>query len=461
MTVELLKESTPISEASLSSQPGRARNGSISVGSDRGVLRIQFPSNLSQEIWGLKQKYLYLDLPDNDQNRLIAELLVRDILLDIQNAYLDATLERYLSALEAYRPKPVRQEPNVLENVLENVVNKVLGRHTLSSLFEQYLDYKSELLEETTIELSYRRRYAPAFAKCPQNLHDGLKIQKYLMQNHSSSKAKRMISVIANMVEWAKLNRLLPPNFLNVYKQYRDDIKVVVKRETAQTIQKMIHAGIIEEPELECRAFSAEEANAIIEAIEERICANNRASAPWDQVIKFLFWTGCRQGECAGLRWCDVSLNCSKITFKSSYNNQLKILKGLKTEGKGAQSRAFPCGPKLQNLLLTIRPDNFDPLAYVFCNKQGKPVDFGTFHMYWVGTVNRKQQVVGILPTLIKEGKVHQYLTPYATRHTYINFQLDAGVNIANIAKLVGNSPATIHYYYESTRRDSVQPVEL
>lgn len=452
-----LQESAPSIATTSSAQLQRAKHGSISVGLDRGVLRIQFPSKLSQEVWGVKQKYLYLNLPDNDQNRLIAELLVRDILLDIHESYFDATLERYLNALEAYRPKPVPQKPNVLENV----VNKVLGRHTLSSLFEKYLDYKSDLLEETTLELSYRRRYAKAFSKCPQNLHDGLKIQKYLMQNYSSSKAKQMISIIANMVEWARLNRLLPPNFLNVYKQYRDDIKVVVKRETAQTIQEMIHAGIIEEPELEFRAFSPEEANAIIDAFEEKICSNNRASAPWDQVVKFLLWTGCRQGECAGLRWCDVSLDCSKITFRSSYNRQLKILKGLKTERKGAEKRTFPCGPKLQNLLISIRPDNYDPLGYVFCNRQGKPVDFGTFHMYWVGTVNRQQKVVGILPTLIKEGKVHQYLTPYATRHTYINLQLDAGVKVANIAKLVGNSPATIHQYYESVRRDSAQPVEL
>ena len=457
MTVELQENINLTSEPAQGLQPKRTRNGSISVGSDRGTLRIQFPSKLSQKVWGLKQKYLYLNLPDNDQNRLIAELLVRDILLDIHDSYFDATLERYLNALEAYRPKPLCQEPNMLDNV----VNKVLRQHTLSNLFEKYLDYKSDLLEETTLELSYRRRYAKTFSQCPQDLHDGLKIQKYLMKNYCSNKTKRMISVIANMVEWAKLNRLLPASFLNVYKQYREDIKVIAKRETSQTIQELIHSGVIDEPELEFCAFSSKEANAIIEAFEERMCSNNRCSSPWDQVVKFLFFTGCRQGECAGLRWCDVSLDCTKITFRSSYNSRLKILKGLKTEGKGAHSRAFPCGPKLQNLLLSIRPDNYDPLAYVFQNSKGNPIDFCAFHMHWLGTVNSKQQVIGILPTLIKEGKVHQYLTPYSTRHTYINLQLDAGVKVANIAKLVGNSSATIHHYYESSRRDSTQPVEL
>ena len=99
MTVELQENINLTSEPAQGLQPKRTRNGSISVGSDRGTLRIQFPSKLSQEVWGLKQKYLYLNLPDDDQNRLIAELLVRDIWLDIHESYFDTTLECYLNAL--------------------------------------------------------------------------------------------------------------------------------------------------------------------------------------------------------------------------------------------------------------------------------------------------------------------------------------------------------------------------
>lgn len=266
---------------------------------------------------------------------------------------------------------------------------------------------------------SYQARYGRAFHSCPQNLNEGLKIQSYLMENHSSGEARRLISVIANMVEWAKLNQKLPANFLNVYKQYREEIKVVSRRESAQTIQELIHAGIIGEREPEFRAFTIEEANAIIQAFEERICLNNHTQSPWDLVIKFLFWTGCRPGECAALRWSQVAADCSKITFNASWSREGRFRKGLKTEGKGASSRSFPCGSKLQNFLLSIRPENYTPETYVFSNRAGKPIDFATFHMLWVGRNGNKHNYVGILPTLIKEGKVEQYLPPYATRHTY------------------------------------------
>lgn len=437
----------------------RARNGSVTVGVDHNMLRIQLPSEISQKFWGKPQKYLYLKLKDTPENRLLAELVSRDIQLDLADNYLDLTLQRYLQALEEYRPKPTNQNSTSFPDLLSSIFKKP----TLSGLFTEYSYYKSKFLAETTMIFSYQARYGRAFHSCPQNLNEGLKIQSYLMENHSSGEARRLISVIANMVEWAKLNQKLPANFLNVYKQYREEIKVVSRRESAQTIQELIHAGIIGEREPEFRAFTIEEANAIIQAFEERICLNNHTQSPWDLVIKFLFWTGCRPGECAALRWSQVAADCSKITFNASWSREGRFRKGLKTEGKGASSRSFPCGSKLQNFLLSIRPENYTPETYVFSNRAGKPIDFATFHMLWVGRNGNKHNYVGILPTLIKEGKVEQYLPPYATRHTYINIQLDAGVRIADVAKLVGNSPATIHNHYESASREKnkIQPIEI
>ncbi|MBD2066197.1 tyrosine-type recombinase/integrase [Leptolyngbya sp. FACHB-671] len=436
----------------------RVGNGSTAISCDRGVLRIQFPSQLSQKVWGIKQKYLYLGLSNNEQNMLIAEIIAKDIQLDIYEESFDVTLERYLNTLEKYRPKPTCQQ----QGALEKAISKVFNRHTLSGIFEQYLEYKSGLLEETTIELSYRQSYLRAFSKCPQNLHDGLEIRAFLIENYSSKKAKELLSVISCMVEWAKLNQLLPSSFLNAYKQYSEDIDPVPQRVTPKSIQKLIDSGIAEETDDDYRAFSLEEANAIIEAFEERMCLIQRDGTPWDVVVKFLFWTGARHGECAGLTWRDVSSDGSKITFRSSYNHRLRVLKGLKTQKKGARSRAFPCGTKLQNLLLNIRPKNYSPEDYVFQNSKGAPINFDMFSLHWAGNEKRLKRLgTGVLPTLIEQGKVSQYLTPYATRHTYINAQLDAGVKAANIAKVVGNSVATIHSHYESTRRDSVELIEI
>ena len=436
----------------------RAKNNSIGIGSDRGVLRIQFPSQLSQQVWGVKQKYLYLGIPDNQENRLVAELLVKDIRLDIYEERLDATCNRYLTTLTKHLPKPVNQEANGLDSSL----NKVPNRYRLSRMFEQYLEYKSALLAATTLELSYRRSYGKAFSQCPQNLQDGLKIRSYLLDHYSIVKVKAMLAVIATMIEWAQLHQFLPHNFPNVYKEYSKQLTPVSRRRRPKEINDLIEGGFLEEPDGDYRAFSIEEANFIMEAFEEQMCLTNNLGTPWDQVVKLLFWTGCRHGEAAALKWRAISSDCSKIVFRHSYNYVLKLTKGLKTEKKGTTSRTFPCGPKLQGLLLQLRPENYSPDDYVFQNRKGGPINFATFQQLWVGKIDRKKRVVGILPTLIKQGKVSQYLTPYATRHTYINAQLDAGGRAADIAKWVGNSVATIHKYYESARRKtSIMSVEI
>jgi integrase len=51
---------------------------------------------------------------------------------------------------------------------------------------------------------------------------------------------------------------------------------------------------------------------------------------------------------------------------------------------------------------------------------------------------------------LVAEGKIRQYLKPYATRATWITLQIEAGIPIKNIAKAAGNSPEVIQKHYES-----------
>ena len=435
-------------------KPPANRKTGIVICNDRGSLRLQFPSNLSKTYWKKTQKYLYLGLVDTPKNREFAELLVCDLELDIGAGCLDQTGERYLQTVQAYKSDRSKQRGTSPTKFLTTLFK----RETVSSLFDKYCEYRKASFAETTIKEEYGR-FRRHLSKCPQDLDDGLKIQSYIVAHHAPCRARRLIGVIANAVEWGKLNRLLPADFLNVYKQYRKDILEISQRETAQSIQALIHAGLMDTDDLEFRAFTPAEATAIIEAIQAVMCHNNRCGTPWDLVVEFLFRTGCRPGECAGLKWGAVSADCSKITFKSSYSYRSRVLKGVKTQGKGSASRTFPCGAKLQGLLLSIRPATYDFDAFVFANRKGEPINFSTFHPLWVGS--QKKGIVGVLPTLIKEGKVQQYLPPYRTRHTYINAQLRAGVSPAYVAKLVGNTPATIHQYYESIFRDEVQPIEF
>jgi integrase len=434
----------------------RPRQETAVVGVDRGALRLQMPSYLSKKLWDKTQKYIYLGLPDTPENRLIAELVLRDIQLDVYADCVDVTCERYVQIAEAHKPQP----PRAGLSFPSKLVPAFLKRETVSSLFEKHCEYKQNILAETTLKEDYCRLQRE-LAKCPQDLNDGLSIQAYITANHSAYRAKRLLGAIERAIEWGKLNQIIRADFANIYKQYREDIPEISQRELAVPIQELMQEGLLDDDESEFRAFTAEEANAIIEAFEELICRNNYSGTPWDLVVKFLFWTGCRLGECAGLKWEQVSADCSKINFKASYSHRSQVRRGLKTagKGKGAKSRLFPCGPKLQALLLSIRSEHYDASAYVFTNRAGRPVNFSALHAYWVGS--KKDGIVGVLPTLIRAGKVHQYLTPYQTRHTYINIQLLAGLSPARVAKLVGNSSATIHQHYESIFRNDAPPVEF
>ena len=442
------------------SAPNRqSRKGTATIGVDRSVLRIQMPSHISKAVWGQTQKYLYLHLPDTPENRLLAELVLRDIQLDLHADCLDTTFKRYLQAVQAYKPAPPKKPAFFPTHVLPTVLSAVFKQVTVLNLFEQYLEYNKKILAETTQKEEYRR-YRRYLSNCPQDLHKGLEIRSYFLDKHAPCQAKRIIGIIAKSVEWGKFHKILPADFSNVYQQYRDDIPETSRYKPPQSIQALIQAAVLSDTDDdEFLAFTAAEANAIIEAFEALVCRDNYSRTPWDLVVKFLFWTGCRPGECAALTWCNVSLDCSKITFKASYSYRCRVHKGLKTEGKGVQKRTFPCGAKLRELLLSMRPENYDPSTFVFANSKGEAINFGVFHTFWAGNENKGQP--GVLPTLIKAGKIRQYLQPYRTRHTYINIQLLAGVSPARVAKLVGNTAATIHKYYESVFRDDTPPVDF
>ena len=112
--------------------------------------------------------------------------------------------------------------------------------------------------------------------------------------------------------------------------------------------------------------------------------------------------------------------------------------------------REFPCGPKLQALLLRIRPEDFNAEDHVF-QYQGKPVKMHSLGGLWRGRPMHRSPVLG---ELIEEGKVRKYLKPYATRHTYINQQIRAGVKPKDLAERVGNSPGTLAQHYEDFNRE-------
>jgi hypothetical protein len=81
------------------------------------------------------------------------------------------------------------------------------------------------------------------------------------------------------------------------------------------------------------------------------------------------------------------------------------------------------------------------------------------FAMSWCGVslVKSNYHKVGLMEKLLDEGKLSQpiYRSPYATRHTFITRQINAGLPIGTVAAWVGDDPATIAKHYlgaDSTR---------
>lgn len=432
-----------------------ATRGRVVVSCDNHRLRIQFPTKISQQYWKKKQHYIYISLEDTHQNSLIGEEIVNLIEEDIQQNQLDLTGQKYLLKVEVIKSKEILQEP------LNTVMNiAAVEQKPLTSLYHQYKDYEKSLLAETTYLNMYNGVYLRAIERCPQQkIEQGLEIREYFLDNYSLTRTKRILGVLSRMVDWAKENNLLLSNFNNSFRRFAQEIKVIKEEKYPQQIQALIDEGIWTPPHHLVKGFTKEEANIIIQAFDERQCQNLRNDTPWDLVIRFLFWTGCRHGECAALRWKHIASDFSSILIERSFDRQSKIEK----KTKKGERRVFPCGQKLQKFLQDIKPEKAKPTDLVFPNHYNDYLNFGTLDMYWVGQKikGKAGYVPGILPQLIEKGLVTNYQNPYRTRHTYINIQLEGGIKPKDLAILVGNSAGTIAQYYESISRENIKPIEF
>ena len=195
------------------------------------------------------------------------------------------------------------------------------------------------------------------------------------------------------------------------------------------------------------RAFTKEERDIIIEAFYESDKASCRQAAP---LIEFLFLTGCRSGEAFALEWKDVFLGRDKdcIRFSKSYNGRLKNTQVTKT----GETRIFKIYPKLENLLLKVKPIDAKPTDLIFTQRNGKAWYIGQLAKLWnTYELNHPQKTYvypGVVTQLVEEGKISGYLSPYHTRHTFITLQAHAGTDLLLLATACGNSVETIQRHY-------------
>jgi len=418
--------------------PTRTRiTGQVTVGIDGNMLRLQFPSKISKAIWNTKQKYKTLGISNTSANMAKAQQIAAIAQMDILNDNLDITLEKYNPlSLEKTREKVKPDYPKLLDLCTKyfKAIKKPNIAHVTQEKYRNYLKGMEQCAEADIIK-------------------DALKIRDSIRAVRSAYATRRALDFIFSTVEWAKRNQLIPKNAENPYKELKQDVIGKVKQQKPKHIQELLD----DREDNDYRGYSHDEARAII----EKAAYHGQPHGIYRDLVEFLFLTGCRTGEAIGLRWEDVTEDFGQITFRHSYCRKSKELKDLKTAKSGNTSRKFPCGEKLKQLLMKIyesKTNSFlDGKDFVF-HRSGSPVIHDSFYSLWAGRGGSRS---GIIEALIKEGKVKTYLKPYATRHSFITWQLKAGESPANVARLVGNSPEMIYKHYVSADDDAKVAFEI
>jgi integrase len=379
--------------------PQKGSKGSVGIESFQGRLRLRLP----RQIYGGKQKYFSLGLPDTLDNRKVAEAKAHQIELDIISDNFDFALTRYkpkshLTVVETIRPKP---ELN------------------LSQLWDMYETYKKPQVSQSTLAKDYKKTRNMIQKLPDQSLEQAIGIRDYLIANYSPNAAKRYLVQLSACCNWGMRSKHIKSN---PFRAMASDIKL--QRNTEGSRQD---------------AFSADEKDSIISAFE-----SNRYYSYYAPLVKFYFLTGCRPSEAVALRWQDISSDFRNITFCQAATisvDGIKIKKGLKTQ----QKRTFPVNAQLRELLQSIKPEDCQLNFLVFPSPEGGLIDVHNFcNRAWKSVLQKLD-----IP----------YRTPYSTRHTFITLCLEKGLDAKDVARWVGNSAEIIYKHYASNKRDLAVPV--
>lgn len=272
---------------------------------------------------------------------------------------------------------------------------------TLLELWDKWAAHQSLSLSATTLNKDYKRFRNHLQAMPDRYPSDGILVRDAAIATLSPHTTKRMLTLLNACCNWAVDRQLI----------------------AGHTFSGL--AGKIKVPrsEHEIDPFSREEVDGIIQGF-----ATSRHYRYYLPFVKFLFLTGCRTSEAVGLRWEHVQGD--RIVFAEA------VVEGCRKTTKTGRMRLFPIGPSLAVLLdeQRERAENDDPIAAVFCAKQGGLIDSHNFlNRAWKSVLH----VSGI-----------RYRNQYQTRHTFISFSIEQGIPVPQIARWVGNSPETIYRHY-------------
>ena len=394
---------------------GKTSKGEIGIQVVKGRIKVNFP----RQYFAGEQVKKGLMLSDTPDGHAKAKLVVKDLQHELEKGKLAITLEDGTEAFNEQRFQEILHEHGITANL--KIVkfptsggDQVPPKPELSVLevWDIYCEYKKNKLQETTYHLKFRKSFLNPITKTVAAVgEDALKMHNWLLENYSAALVKNVLSHLDNAYQLCMKQKLLSHN---PFDGLADDIDVKPKGKDHNDENTEEDNSILDKT----KAFTWNEAETIMEYVK----AHPRISH-WYPYIAFKFFTGCRNGEASGLRWCDIFWDNEKIVIRRSYCFRIKRFKST----KNGEPRTFPM-PKngeLWNLLKSL-PQG-DPNECIFKTQTGKMINNRAFSDLWLGDGTERRK--GIIPTLIKQGKLSKYLPPYNTRHTFINHQInDIGI---------------------------------
>ncbi|MBD2167232.1 tyrosine-type recombinase/integrase [Calothrix membranacea FACHB-236] len=406
----------------------------IRVGSDKGNLRLQFSTRISQQFYRKRQAYKGLGRSDTPENQKWANQIAARIQADIDHpdgACFDPTLAKYLT---------IKQLTTITQ--LQNLIQSP----QLGELWHEFVDWKLQTrqIQKTTYKKNFvvYTNLIQDFLDSELNRDTANNLIQHLSHKQSNKQQiKKLFGLLSSMCQRAISNQQLTADyFLEVKKTY------VISKNT----QKISNSE-------DYRAYTLPERDLIIQAFRNSEQASIRHGA---DLIEFLFLTGCRHGEVFALKWKNIKLDEGLILFKDAFDSSTGITKTHKNNA----NRLFKMQgmSRLMNLLIKLYGNEKKDNELVFKTIYGKQYSSNTLTDIWAGnTVNIRGKVYhypGVVKKLA-EDKQLDYLKPYSTRHTFISIQANNGADLKLLANSCGNSVEQIikhylHFDHHATLKD-------
>jgi integrase len=352
----------------------RAKYGSVKIVDRNGKLYLDFRYCGERYRPGL-------NLVSNAQNEIVAKRIASEIELDIALLQFDTTLIKYLGVKNPAKPETTQKGYSLMGSY---------------SLYLQAKDLKG---------------------------NDYLMVERFLKRSR---------------VEWPSLIRCIEAQCWSVttYNRYCKILSAfnswAVSRLNAPEVYLPLKKGTKVKPPSR-RPFTDDEIKAIIQAIETNQFCSSKSAFKHDHYsdyVRFMFLTGCRMGEIAGLKvkhfdTVNHTVEIGESLSPVSALDNRRVQKSTKT----GSVRVLPLPDSLIKRLIK-RLEGKEKNAYVFTGHKGQPIDTSNFRV-------RVWQ-----PVL--EGLGIEYRVPYAARHTMASRAIEQGIPITGVAYLMGHSDTTM-----------------